>query len=894
MSHVVKKLGIVTVVAVVVVALIGWLFLSSPLFSGPRKALTGWFLSQELGRKVEVVDDVRITVGPGLHIAANGIVLPSEAMPDVQLLEIGALEFDIAFADLRKRQVVLHNLRADGVKAMLVVDKDGTSSAQSVTPASPDVGASGTGNDGLSGLFADNEVELLNVGFVYRDARNGLDLDLLLDTLKLSRQRSPLLLEIQAAGRLNDQALTLAATMPQGEEFNASAVFDGIKIDFVGTPDPAGYAAGFSVAANADVSDLGQLLDVLKLEHALGGVGHVSAVFENAGGINKVNNLNVVVTLDGGQSVEVKGNIGELGNPADVSLFTGIRLFPKDNVPPPTRSRRDLKLVAVDMVIDSVPGKIPQRKMLIETNGFVLDTAGVGPPPIFVRKIRRTADGKLQLGQVQLRIGPPEAPFLVLDGKVDDALNLQGISATGTLEIPAGSLLSPDMFHSADALGVFSGGFNIAGNYEKLSLSGLSGKTRETDLWDLQVSGSIENALRFDTIALNVAVEVPSSASLLSAMSLEPLEAGPASLYATLKSEGHKWSAEAGVRILDSHVNFEVNLDEVDEKPLVRGKISSELIKVKHLRDIIAVAVQLGRLDDVAEAKAQKDGTTTENKTVVPEPASPFRDVTLYPLGKAVLLSGLDLDVALDLNRIEGAKGVSSIHSGLEMKDRKLDIGPVKFEYGGGYFDLHGSMDLAESPDQLRLKGTTGGWEFAEILEVVHFKKSASGTLHANFEVAGNTTSVRDYLRSLDGYATISMNNGKIDTQLLDIAGLGVIPWLFSKERQAQAAIACLHAPLSINSGKISTKTAVLETDQVQIVVFGHVNLITKAMDITGQPRKIGHPLSRSPWPFTAKGSFAKPDVKVKDGPRRLRRKDGASTMPKTRKPCVPDILQLQ
>ena len=65
-------------------------------------------------------------------------------------------------------------------------------------------------------------------------------------------------------------------------------------------------------------------------------------------------------------------------------------------------------------------------------------------------------------------------------------------------------------------------------------------------------------------------------------------------------------------------------------------------------------------------------------------------------------------------------------------------------------------------------------------------------------------------------------------------------------------------------------------------------------MDISGQPRKIGEPLSRSPWPFTAKGSMAKPKIKVKDGPRRMKRSDGADTMPAKRKACVPDILQLQ
>ena len=85
-----------------------------------------------------------------------------------------------------------------------------------------------------------------------------------------------------------------------------------------------------------------------------------------------------------------------------------------------------------------------------------------------------------------------------------------------------------------------------------------------------------------------------------------------------------------------------------------------------------------------------------------------------------------------------------------------------------------------------------------------------------------------------------------------------------------------------------------VETDLVQIVVFGDVDLNRKNMDLNIQPRRIGKPLSRSPWPATVTGSFKDPKVRVKSGPKKLRRKDGASRMPARRKPCVPDILQLR
>ena len=57
--------------------------------------------------------------------------------------------------------------------------------------------------------------------------------------------------------------------------------------------------------------------------------------------------------------------------------------------------------------------------------------------------------------------------------------------------------------------------------------------------------------------------------------------------------------------------------------------------------------------------------------------------MTLMPLGRALLLSGLDIDLGIDLRKIEGEKGATSLTSKLEMVGRKAQLGPVDFEYGG-------------------------------------------------------------------------------------------------------------------------------------------------------------------------------------------------------------------
>ncbi len=883
-------------------------------------------------------------LGRVLHVVAEGLILPSQTIADVNLAEIGLLEFDVALSELLKGRLELLDLHVDGAEVALVVDQYGTSSWSTAKVKSPrgsaaDISESEPAgntppprlrdkNGNLVDFLAGHRMLFSNSELTYRDARNGLEFDLVLTSLDVTQKDQFAPVTLQGVGRLNGQDLSLNGTFPQEQPFKVSLNFSQISIEVDGSPDPGGYDVGYAAAIAVEIGELGQLLDVLKLEKMVSGTGHVRAVFKRSGKSARIESLDMLITLDGGQSLQLTGALGELSNPSDVTLDTSIRLYSEANRPPPTKARRDLKLIGVDMQIIAQPDGIAHRRMVIETNGFVLDTRGEGPPPISFSEISRTPEGHLRIGKLVLRIGPPEANFVVLEGSVEDVLQLEGIDIEGRLSMPMASLVTSALSQSSDALGHLTGGFRLSGNAHELSLSDLRAASQGTDLWSLKVSGAIENLLQFRDIALDIAVDVPSGAKLLSALKLDPIKTGPLAVTYQLSTLGSEWATEVTIAVAASQLGFNMKLDIDDPSQKIRGQIVSDLIRVRHLRDIIAAAMQLAKLNDLARAASQGNAPASpphQSEDVIgPEPlvlkspeqtdpadtegtdgdaiagastsqpTGPFRNVTLQPLGQSILLSGIDLGVAIDLRKIEGVKGASHLTSDLEIKDQKARLGPLKFEYGGGHFNVSGAMNLKDAPDTLQLSGSMGGWNFGNIMQDLGFKKRASGTLYATFDVSGSHASTRDFLATLRGRATVSMKNGNIDSQLLDLAGLGVVPWLFSKEREAVVTIVCVRAPITISKGRLTTKQAVVETDRVQLVVLGNVDLKHQTLDIVGQPRRIGKPLSRSPWPFTAAGPIANPKIKVQDGPRRLRRSDGASTMPQKRKNCVPDILQLR
>ncbi|MEP3329579.1 AsmA family protein [Sedimentitalea sp.] len=895
MLHWIKWIVVVCLGFMLLAALVVWFVLSSSLLAGVRGHLVETVLAKKLGNSVQIDGGVWVEPGETLKITAEELVVARPSTPDTHLATVQKVAFDVPLRALLRGRVVLHDISVSGADVTLGSQKGG----KSPSPVSKSsAGTKGTSVDHKAMTFlGSHQIKFADSSVTYQDAENGLDLALQLETFELgnSKDSAEASVAVQGKGALNGQDVTLSGSFSETQPFSISASFSHVDVDLKATPGSDGIDTGYDADLTATVSDLNQLLAIFKLAGTVNGTGKITASAQKTPGGGAAKG-DMEFELTTGESLTVNADISDLTKPKDATVKTKLRLYAEGDEPPATHSRRDLKLVGIDMDLTSRPGQQPLRSMVITTNGFVLDTGGVGPPPISVSEISRTSDGKLKIGKAELRIGPPASPFVLLEGVIGDLLALSELDFTGTLDSPGGNLIAPERLQGEAALGRIAGSFELLGDTKTLKLSALQLALKDTDLWSLNTTGSVANILRFDDVTLDINAKIASISAFLKALDLEPGEDDiAAGLELTLSSHDTDWTSSAKVTVDDSDLLADLTLQAQAEHPTVKGSIKSDLIRIGHLRDIVKASIELSKLDETT-AKPQPDSQKDAAKPSGADDAEegPLRDVTLQPIGQAILLSGVDVDIKIDLEKIEMPKGEGSIHSELVVVDQKAKLGPVKFEYGGGHFDVSAAMDMAKNPDVLSLKGSTGGWDFAHVLKLLKFKKHASGILDASFEVSGEHASVRRYLRSLSGYGTVSMRNGSVDSQLLDLAGLGVVPWLFEKGRKENAVIVCLRAPLNVSNGRFTLKNGVVETPKVQLVVQGDVNLRNDTLDISGQPRRIGKPLSRSPWPFTIKGSVKDPKVKVKDGHNREHRADGASTMPARRKICVPDILQLK
>ena len=313
-----------------------WLLLSSAIFSGARTALAERVLSDALNQDVMINGDVRFEAGADVNIVAEGLSLQSPSMPEVVLAQIGSVEFDLPLTDVVTGNASLSALHAEGIVLNLVVDQDGVTSwglnppNKSADQAEADSQPPKKSRKNPLEVLAGRQASFSNTKVVYQNALNGLDLDLQMADLGVGSSGPSEPLQIKGDGTLNGEAMKLDASFAGGGSFSADAVFEKIQATFEGTPSAEGEPDGYSVDISLVISELGQLLDVFKLEKRVDGTGHVSAVFKRSDGVSRIDDLDLLVSFDTGVSILVAGDMGKLGDPSDMSVRTLIRLFPED------------------------------------------------------------------------------------------------------------------------------------------------------------------------------------------------------------------------------------------------------------------------------------------------------------------------------------------------------------------------------------------------------------------------------------------------------------------------------------------------------------------------------------------------------------------------------------
>ena len=131
-------------------------------------------------------------------------------------------------------------------------------------------------------------------------------------------------------------------------------------------------------------------------------------------------------------------------------------------------------------------------------------------------------------------------------------------------------------------------------------------------------------------------------------------------------------------------------------------------------------------------------------------------------------------------------------------------------------------------------------------------------------KLTGVATSAMGFAKSMSGSFRGSLWGGTLPGRVIDLTGLNLVSWLFSGSG-ANAKLVCAVLPLSFKNGVASTKSLIIETENVQIVGGGTINLKKSAFDLTFVPRAKRKQLVETVSPFELKGPFGDPKLTIRN-----------------------------
>ncbi|MGR3661064.1 MAG: AsmA family protein [Paracoccaceae bacterium] len=864
-----------------------WAVLETAVFSELRRTAVSKILTREIGQPIFINDDVQVSFKGGATAHISGLVLPSEHIAGVNLAELKSGSFDFDLWRLFKGDLRMDNLKIDGLHVNLLTQEDKTNSWTDRDPQPDKETKDNTGEKKLLEFLLEKTVVFEDIRLAIENNATGFEFNYILDTLTIKQLEQGDVVEMTGSGTLNGQLFEISNKLKKNDTFTTKITLGSLIIETHGTSSLIDGMPHLESDFSFNVASLKEMFGILLLDVQFEGTAKANTHLSWQRGTLQATDIETHIMLKSGRSMRTHGSIGNIFKMSGIDLLVNSIFQPEGTVVKKATSFRDVKITEFSThVVSAEGGGFEYQDLLVKTNFIDQKFNTLGP--ISFAGIKRTEDGALQIDKVNFQMGPEEAPYVIAQGSIKDVFELQGIEIKGVLAASADIVLRTLDLEKAEEFGNVHADFNVSDASGELSLTSLKLNTENSDLWSLTADLSVGDVTKLADLQFDMDLNVSDSARFLEALDLKPIDAGKIGFSAKISGSGAQIGTKAVVTVGKSHLDVTLANTGGKGTPVIRGGMTSDSIDIKDLKNVTAAGIQLASLKNKEAAKPEVKVKPLVIKPVV-KPLVIEEDAKLVDTDS--LLKELDLEFGVHIKKLLGQSGISGINSELDIKEGKLNFGPLEATYAGGFFKASAAMDLINAPQTMQVSGSTSGWDFGEILDAVGLGIDAHGKIEGRFNLSGNIKSARGFLHSMNGSATVYMTNGSVATSLLELSGLGIFPWLFSQERkQGYTDIVCAVAPLRIEPGRAYSDAVVVETKSVQLVVKGIADWKNDTINVLAEPRPIGRPLARSAWPFEVKGKLSDPKFKVIVGgiaAKRAPKGTKTNAQAKTRKPCT-------
>ncbi len=190
-------------------------------------------------------------------------------------------------------------------------------------------------------------------------------------------------------------------------------------------------------------------------------------------------------------------------------------------------------------------------------------------------------------------------------------------------------------------------------------------------------------------------------------------------------------------------------------------------------------------------------------------------------------------------------KPIENLQATLQLDGGAIDIPNLRFQMGKGSADLQVNLSKINTTNPtLTAKGVTKDFTLESLLARIDpSSKVSGGGMKLAFDLKTSGKSLHHFAANSNGKIQLSINQARMGSNFLNDAGDFVVTLLDSmnplRKKTSDTVLECAVAYLPINNGLINIANTVgLETDRLDAVLAGSINLKTEAVNLTIDPRE--------------------------------------------------------
>lgn len=591
----------------------------------------------------------------------------------------------------------------------------------------------------------------------------------------------------------------------------------------------AAFDDNLTLALTASSSSIGDLLEIAGIARTVDGRGTLWASLLTDP--RRISARGIALDLDftSGIRTSFTGSVADLMGLRGIDLVTVTDLKPSSK---PATSLLDITVTRLSGRFHDGANGLMLTDAVLATNAFSQSLKDVGP--ISIASIKRGDDGRVALVGISIQGSPDPDPLFHLTGDVLDTLGMRDMALAGDFNLPVEDLL--DVPASAQGkLGRLVGSATITDQGGPARFETFSAELRESALISAALKLRDASPDKPDESVMQADLSVPKLAPLAAALGTSTAFSGGLAFSGTFERTGPTVRSRGALDLGRTHVDGALTTTVENGRPRIAGALTSPVIYTQDLASLL--------YDDGAAPKAPRIAIAG------------VRMRTDHPLD---LSHAVDLDVEVKADRIDGiGPRAENLNASLKLDDGRFVADPVSVTIGKGR--LRATLSEADG-DRMRIKGTGEGWPLQEIAGSSS-RLIRSGTLNATFDVTTSLTSGTNPAATVDGTVTAGIEDGVLNSGMLDFAGLGLLGSLFNPAvLSGESRLRCARIPLRFSGGVGQTDPAIIvETEHVRAVGRGTLNLARETVDMDFTPRPIDG--GGNGYSFTVKGPFAKPQI---------------------------------